>query len=301
MSLNSLGTSSIDVRDNCYYIVVEDEQHPILSDRSCFAAVTYMLRQHLRIIWLSPSEPLPMHQITGVARTAHAENDHLQLITIHTASTLLGQDRVFRVINDCLNRGFPEGPRTDWEREYRITSDGTVLIPRIRPSERLNCAVRVDGDLPETEMLRFIDSKRPLVLSLPEDDDIAAKPLFIEDEDAETTPLKVHEVEIETEAFILSKTCLATGLGEYSGKITRVREAVKGLLPGDRVVALGSSIGASRPRISHKPHKFFIFVAYTCPVATNGNYIDPRRFKCGWESHNCSCTSNRGSCHDHNL
>ncbi|KAI1212191.1 polyketide synthase [Annulohypoxylon truncatum] len=250
VSLESLGTGSTRIKDDHYYVIVDDEQQSMLSDRDCFTAVIALLRQPVQIIWLSLDEPSSMHQITGIARTAHAENDDLRLITIHASSTLLGQDRILQVLSSCVSRSLAGQPTTDWEREYRITGDGTVLIPRVRRSERLNRAIQTNDDLPETELRRFRDSTRPLVLSLPRNDHTTTEPLFVEDETAKTTPLGIHEVEIETEAFVLSKSRRATGLGEFAGNITRIGANVKGLSLGDSVVALGSTIGASHPRIS---------------------------------------------------
>ncbi|KAI5925744.1 polyketide synthase [Camillea tinctor] len=235
--------------DSCV-IVLEDQDRPILSDSSRFSAVTALLKQPARILWLSPDAPLPMHQITGVARTAHAENDKLRLTTIHVSPSLFGQPRLLDVITGCLRRA-TKGSETHHEREYRVREDGSVLVPRLRRSEQLNRTISTNAHVPEIELRRFVDRSRPLVLDADSAADDTSVPVFVDDKNALGDILAEDAIEIETEALVLSEPSLSTSLGQYAGIVTRVGAAVNALAPGDRVVAIGATVGASHPRIPY--------------------------------------------------
>ncbi|KAF3769382.1 hypothetical protein M406DRAFT_85893, partial [Cryphonectria parasitica EP155] len=238
------------------FVVVEDPMKPILSDPDCFGAVVSLLKQPGRtIIWLSPDEPLPMHQITGVARTAHAELEMLRLTTLHVAPDLLYADHesICSRLLDVLARVLvSEG--ADQEREYRVNKAGTVLVPRLLPEYSLNRAVREDATaLTGVASRRFLDDSRTFAILSGGD---AAPTLHAPHatqshvfQEIERRPLQLadNQVEFETEAFALSEDGLrASHHNTYAGIITRTGATVHGLAPGDRIVAVGERIGANR-------------------------------------------------------
>ncbi|OTB10941.1 hypothetical protein K445DRAFT_370740 [Daldinia sp. EC12] len=222
--------------DTCI-IMLDDLPQPILSDEDCFEAAIAILQQNYRIIWISPAMPPPMYQITGVARTAHAENDRLRLITIHASPDVLNSSRLANLVPCWLSDLADRDSVFHQEREYQVRKDGIVFIPHLRRSKGMNRAISssepTDGT--ETGTSRFVDAARPLALS-PNDssrnDDVA----FV---DSPVTDFTDTCIEIQTQAFVLSKPTGSTGssLGEYAGVVRRVGKAVEGFVPGDAVVA----------------------------------------------------------------
>ena len=245
VSRGATGRSSNDT------VIVADDMpnRPIFSDANLFNAVITLLRQPARLVWLSPDDPAPFHQIEGVARTAHAENDDLRLTTIHAASGFLADrgshkrliDIVAGIVRQLANSNTPHV-----EREYRIRNKGAVVVPRLHFSDELNRAIADDGDSgPKTEDHHFADNQRPLVLS----SDNSA--LFVDDDKVYANPLASDQIDVEVGAVVLLKDGSASPVGEYAGVIARVGANVKSLAPGDRVVALAPVVGASRLCIPH--------------------------------------------------
>ncbi|KUI71345.1 Lovastatin diketide synthase LovF [Cytospora mali] len=267
-------------------IVADDGPHSILSDAHSFIPTIALLKHSdSRVVWISPDIPA-MHQITGVARTAHAENDSLGLITVHAAEALLADlahsegginaQRILGLLESCLGRlslSKVEGERqVIQEREYRVHENGTVLVPRLLCSERLNRFVRTareDDPTNSTSVIksRFLDSKRPLLLSLsrPSGKGGADKLVFGDDDGAnanvEGAPslLREDDIELETHAVELSVSTVRASaasrkpIGGYAGVVTKVGPAVSHIFaPGDRVVALGSLVRSQlRIRAAH--------------------------------------------------
>lgn len=246
LSLERLSAGAIEtsLRADLCAIVVDDKPQPILSDPDCFDAATKLLRAHARVIWLSPDDDPAMHQITGVARSAHAENDHLQLTTIHVSSAMREHPRLHELVNQCL-----DGPGvTDREREYRVSEHGTILIPRLRPSKEINRAISSDQSSSlEVETWLFGDSLRSSSISIkcsknPE------HPLFVEDDDNSLVkPLGPEEIQIRAGSIAVSKAYSTLPLGVYAGTVTRIGPSVNNFALGDLVVALGPTAGSSHP------------------------------------------------------
>ncbi|KAK7984416.1 hypothetical protein PG989_011818 [Apiospora arundinis] len=253
-SIDAYSAKADDHDDDTCFLVVDDQAQPILSDPRCFDAVAALLNQPARVVWVSPDGPMSMHQITGVARTAHAENYKLRLTTIHAPAERLASQQLQDLVVGCMH--ILMDPREDGEayreREYWMRGDGTVLIPRLHPSRDLNCAVNntdtgVHDSSSHIEQRIFTDPDCPLVLAT--DTGMTKADLSVQDHTLEI-PLAVDEVEIEIETFALSKQTLVGGLCEYGGVISQVGTAVKDFAPGDRVMAVSSTLAASRIRVS---------------------------------------------------
>lgn len=239
--------------DNRVFVILDDHSSPILSNPITFVAATTLLTRPAQVVWLSPDDPPAFHQVEGVARTAHAENENLHLITIHAASGLLAdatsQGRLVDVVASTVSRlANPNIAHT--EREYRIKSDGLVVVPRLHRSDRLNQAIS-DGNessMSKTESHRFIDNQRPLMLS-PDGSGV-----FIDDDSIYSTPLADDDIEVEAHDVVLSKSYVtekSPRLGGYAGIVARVGANVTSLVPGQGVVAVAPTVGASRLCISH--------------------------------------------------
>ncbi|KID71992.1 polyketide synthase, partial [Metarhizium brunneum ARSEF 3297] len=246
---------SSDARNTCI-MVIDDLAQPILSDRACFNSAITLLRQDHRIIWLSLVSPSSMHQITGVARTAHAENDNLRLTVVHAALEAIGSPVLVDLLCHCLTYAPTRDSLAHCEREYRVSRDAAVLVPRLRRSDCLNRAIRASEKASgpssniETEPYHYINSTRRLALGPVQSSKGDGDIVFI---DSHTVELAEGQVEVETEAFVLSKSQNLTSyqLGEYSGIVRRVGKGVRDFSPGDAVVALtlDGVVGANHARV----------------------------------------------------
>ncbi|KAK7755565.1 Type I Iterative PKS [Diatrype stigma] len=254
VSLETL-SQSIEFNDNVEscVVVIDDLQQPILSDQGCFEAAITLLQRTDQVLWLSLDDPPAMHQVTGVARTAHAENAKLRLTTAHIASEVFKSERVFSLIIQWLGYVTDKSVEPHHEREYRVSKEATVHIPRLHRSDRLNHAVSTQRhvDCRDLRMSRFVDPARPLVLSFDETS-LDSSVIFVDDRVSE---LASDAIEIQTRAFVLSKTDSLTtpALGEYAGVVTRVGKAIENFVAGDEVVALcvNGVIGHNRPRVPY--------------------------------------------------
>lgn len=265
VSVAALSTSAVEQLGNCLSaegsngaILIADDQpdQPILSDAQTFPAATALLGlPEARVVWLSPDDPPAFHQITGVSRTAHAENGSLRLTTVHASSRALANttendiyDRLCDVTGDAIGRVADVGT-IHAEREYRLNGDGAILTPRLRHNEKLNSVVTINEGrrVLETESRLFGGGRSPVILS-------PAHPgLFVDDDQVHATSLGRLDIQIEAQALVLPKArdgSAGSGrIGEYAGVVSQVGADVKTFAPGDNVVALASVVGASRLRI----------------------------------------------------
>lgn len=232
-------------------VIMEDEEQPIISDPQCFEALISLLKQPVRIVWISPDEPLPMHQITGVARTAHSENEDLRLTLVHVASKLLSSKdiEVSHRLCDIVVRTF-SSPGPHEEREYQVNEDGTVLIPRLQHSMSFNNAVCNDsGDRHEIQQIPFTDSSRILALFRDDEMTLARGWSSFKELPEQSSVLADKEVIIDVRAFELSRLAQKSTHWAYAGIITAVGAAVTSFSPGDRVLSVGPVSGTNRIRI----------------------------------------------------
>uniref|UniRef100_A0A8H7K927 Carrier domain-containing protein n=1 Tax=Bionectria ochroleuca TaxID=29856 RepID=A0A8H7K927_BIOOC len=229
-------------RNDTRLIIVADDQpqSPILSDTSCFRAVTSLLKQEpANVLWISPDDPLPMHQVVGFSRTAHAENDRLRLTTVHVAPTVLGgldnskqemSEKLLMFLSSVLRS--LNSQTFHFEREYRVNESGTILIPRLHPSQELNRSIRQDHDGGSNGL--------------------AGEAIFIKDDRLIDLPLDAAEIEIETHATSVSQQEAAgrKSFFEYAGVVSKVGSLAKPFAVSDLVVAVSPAMGASRLRVS---------------------------------------------------
>lgn len=126
-------------------LVLDNGDSPLL-DRltpQAFRAFHSLLNRPSRVMWVTAgtnaaSYTDPRRQlITGVARSAQAENDNLRLVTVDIQqSPLLGSPYLVGILYDILQKTFFK-PVADREMEY-IIRDNVVLIPRLLPSHEVN-------------------------------------------------------------------------------------------------------------------------------------------------------------------
>ncbi|KAF2993289.1 putative PKS-like protein biosynthetic cluster, partial [Neopestalotiopsis sp. 37M] len=231
-------------------IIIADDvsELPIWNDAQKTKSALALLGLPVRLVWLAPDDPAPFHQITGIARTAHAENDDLRLTTIHISSVALVADpgtrivaHVARVVGHVADLGTGH-----IEREYRVRQDGTIMIPRLRFSPRIDSAVASDSDPPpSTKSHSFLDTQPPVKLSP------LGLGMFVNDEDCRNTlPLSRSDVQVSTRSMVFDKVGAAMQLYQYAGIVNHVGVDVTDLAPGDAVVALAPDAVASCLRVA---------------------------------------------------
>ncbi|KAJ3572452.1 hypothetical protein NPX13_g5041 [Xylaria arbuscula] len=250
-SLNAISQASVDTDTDAGQdvLVIDDLSQPIIGDDDCFNTAITLLRQKNRILWLSIDEPMSMHQIAGVARTAHAENDHLRLTTFHVAPDALHSTRLNELVSTLLARITDQNRPLHSEREYRMCGTAEVLIPRLHCSDRLNRAIRIaeEADHVDVEVKPFI-SEQPMSLHVGRNSR-GGDVKFLQGQARE---LAEDAIEIDTQALMLSKPSDASSLvGEYAGIVKRVGKSVNEFTPGEAIVGLSVDgvIGHSRPHI----------------------------------------------------
>lgn len=241
-------TSALGDTCNDAVLIIDDQpEQPILADPVATDAITTLLANSSRLVWLSPDVPPSFHQNESLARTAHVENDDLRLTTVHASSLFLASDLnqarlvdiVAGTINQVSNLGMPLT-----EREYRVRSNGAVMVPRLHRSERLNWAIYNSGNSrAEPQFQKIASCERPLVLS-PDGAD-----LFLEDRETFATHIGPDSIEIEAQNLAMGDPSSRPKIGAYAGFVTNVGSDVISLAPGDHVIALAPVIGATRLRI----------------------------------------------------
>ncbi|KEY67212.1 Sat13 [Stachybotrys chartarum IBT 7711] len=235
------------------YIIVDDGSRPILSgiNQDRFRIVTGLLQKTARIIWLSVQDDETFrfnprkHLITGLSRTAHAENEGLDMVTIDVQETLnqKTQPEVIGFLSQVV--GLFDCKHITREREY-VYNGTDILIPRLIPHQRLN--LQVSGKIGTSiEAMAFTNSSVPLKLS-----DGQNRLVFVENMDHKQA-LCHDYVEIETKAVGLPPGFNGVQSGntvyEYAGIIIAVGSEVSTLKAGDRAVAYSSTPCANVLRV----------------------------------------------------
>ena len=260
----SWSSPDFQTEDNC--IVLDDGQQPLLVNPSAvqFSRVSTLLQERVNVLWISlqneasaarnPEKAL----VTGLARTAHAENEHLNLVTLDVQEALGNcQPGLPRTITTLLLQSINNVPETivAREREY-VYRDGQLLIPRLKPNTKLHDWIARTVGRPEIELDVYGRPDRPLRLytGLPSPD---GKILFIDDKllQPELDPASV-EIDVRAHGTKLADVLAASGhakpesmMGECAGLVTAVGSASTGLSVGDRVCAWGGALYASRARV----------------------------------------------------
>lgn len=230
-------------------VIVDDLPKPILSDRETFEAAVALLQQKVEIIWLSPETSPSMYQVTGVARTAHAENNDLRLTTVHIDPEALQHCRIANLLPHWLHHVANRDGTSHNEREYRITGTAAVLVPRLHRNDQLNEAISSQRQIicRETEAVSFSAPSHATVLC--EHEGRSGATSFSVDD--KNTDLAENDIQIHTQAFVLSRSedASAPFLGEYAGVVKCVGRNVKKFSAGDSVVAISTNgvVGHSSP------------------------------------------------------
>ncbi|KAF2260802.1 ketoacyl-synt-domain-containing protein [Lojkania enalia] len=240
--------------DRAIKIILDNGKCPLLSDVAPerFEKLCAMLRRQSRVMWISASDdsissanPVK-HLITGLGRTAHAENDELRLVTVDVQQNLDGTDlKLLEFLRNCLYRSFFQ-PNAYSEREF-IFRDDMIHIPRLLANNTMNQWVSRTQQNIHLGQSDF--TTQPLVLSHDEVSGVPG-PIFVADEaHMHRATLSENEIEIQVRAVGVPLNGFDSKYHEYSGTIVSLGSNVTDFNIGDRVMAVGTSPCASRPRI----------------------------------------------------
>ncbi|KKP00195.1 beta-ketoacyl synthase domain-containing protein [Trichoderma harzianum] len=249
-------TSWSDTRpnDDAINIVIDDASNPILSgvNEETFRNIVNLFQKPTNVLWLSMQKDEKdgrnpkKHLITGVARSAHAENDRLEMVTVDVQQAFT--EEVCPALLDFLSKIILSFPKKGAPREREYIYTGTdVLVPRLIPSDTLNRQISGTNDK-LTQPESYTHFRVPLKLDTRKDG--AAHTVFIEDE-SHHVPLDETSIEIDARAFGLGSNSFKGSItvSEYAGVVVATGSRVSAFKIGDRVVAWGTEAFASRPRV----------------------------------------------------
>ncbi|KAJ2984094.1 hypothetical protein NQ176_g228 [Zarea fungicola] len=239
--------------DDAINVVIDDGSNPILShnDAEQFQRVVNLLQGRSNVLWVSMQNnendvvSPKKHLITGLARTAHAENEHLEMVTVDVQEAVKPEvsSKLLDFLADIILH-FPKkgAPR---EREYVYTGTN-VLVPRVIPDNTLNLQIS-RRDVMTTRTESFTSPELPLRLGAQKDN--STQIVFVEDE-SHREALQETFVEIEVKSFgVSSKLKDSIGVNEFAGIVAATGSSVSTFKVGDRVVGWGGASYANRPRI----------------------------------------------------
>lgn len=272
------------------YVVVDSAPDPMLSTASTrrFSQIKSLVTQCNRILWTRWStETLPAQSpgsalITGLARTAHAENEKLRLITLDIQQCLdpRAGSSVGPIIAHILLRSLHpfHGDTTLNEREY-VYRNGRLLIPRILVHEKYNKWISRSIGKRIFKSRAFGDFKYPVKFApcpkafndqfiFTRDD---ALPKRLEDFDIQID-IKAHGVNFTSFAFAHTFIEASDTIVECAGIVAAVGSKITEFSVGERVVAVGgapfaSRVNVHRDNIRHLPDSMTFEVAASIPVA----------------------------------
>ncbi|OLN84398.1 Lovastatin diketide synthase LovF 12 [Colletotrichum chlorophyti] len=225
------------------HVVIDDGQRPVLNNISSikFQKIVQLLKAPSKVVWITvqtnykyATNPVK-HLITGVSRTAHAENDDLNMVTVDVQQGISLNNDDAQLIDFLSNlirtHGMSDSSST--EREY-IFQDNQILIPRVIPSNSIQRWM--PGHVAEmTKMQPFRSAPVPLRLDHHRTR-VTNTPVYVENESMKG-PLKCDEIELSLEAMGTSDDVTRPSLNGFVGIVTAVGSSIDEARVGDRVVA----------------------------------------------------------------
>lgn len=287
LQVDLLSWESEDLVDDSIYVVVDEGTSPLLVDPTParFDKIVNLIVHGRKVLWISGSVDSGLDinakagLVTGLARTAHAENPALRLVTLDIQEPFnRNPSRLLSKIYDLLLRSFH--PSLDdalsTEREL-IYKDGEILIPRVLPYDDLDLWISQSHDKSNYFMESYGQPGRPLKL-LPSTEIDGVN--FVDDNSFESQiggqvvdlDVKAYGVKPGDAAFALGQVNNLSLVTECAGVITATGPEVSGLAVGDRVSAFGCTPYASRVRVysgnvARIPDSWSFAVGASIPVA----------------------------------
>jgi len=252
------------------YVIIDDSKRPLLVDLtpSRFDQIIRLMVYGRNVLWISGHESAGLSTsaetglVTGLARTAHAENHNLRLVTlnIRQAFDLQDKSKLLSTISNIIFCSFhPSSDETFLrEREYTY-KDNSLLIPRILPHKNLSQWSSRGLGSPSIASEVYGQAERPLKLA--SNTTGSFEKLTFDNDDRLLEQLDDYHVEIEVKAhgvnnadvaFALGHAEAHSEMGECAGIVVATGPLVSNISQGHRVVAFGATPYASRVRVSER-------------------------------------------------
>ncbi|KAL9122551.1 MAG: hypothetical protein Q9187_000894 [Circinaria calcarea] len=220
------------LKSQIIYIIIDNGQKPQLINCSPdrFKQITQLAGGKASVFWLSAQEePSAIMNpekglVTGLARSARAENENLKFITFDVQEAIHSwSQNLLNAITDILSKSFHStkqiGQITEAEYTYR---DGKVLIPRLIPDEKINSWMsRTAGEM-TVERHAYGRLERPVKLKMLRPGSIESLRYVVEEPGP--TFLDPSCIEIAVEAHAVSPRDVTDFLCQTRPSFTKIRE-----------------------------------------------------------------------------
>lgn len=236
------------------YVIVDNGKTPLLTKATSerFKQISTLIGQTSNIFWISvhhdasasmnPAKGL----VTGLARTAIAENESLNIITFDVQDPMkTWTQEIVHIITDLLVTSFDRAMQSGQaaEREF-VYRDSQVLVPRLKPDSKIDNWMTRTASTPTVDLATYGQLESALKLSIKEPG--STNTLSLVDDDSIRGGLDPSAVEIAVKAYGLSRKDLIVALGqtrdpppmlcEFAGVVKAVgSEATTRFQVGDRV------------------------------------------------------------------
>ena len=287
----------LDPRDKAIFVILDNGRRPLLSSmtQERFRQVVDLLGSCSKVFWvMAQDDAIPGMNpekglLTGLVRSARAENEDLRVITLDVQDTL-GEcmpDLIVKII--CiLSDGFGASVRSHQSHEVEYAyRNGRILIPRLITNSQINTWM---GHATSKSLIQspYLRSDRPLKLSI--DAKASLESLHFVHDDLAPSSLDDSSIEIAVRAHSLSSVEVrkfSTGTGdsvpvmhEFAGIICAVGPKVGDRYRvGDRVCAwtcdempLPSRARVDVGSVAHLPGSMSLALGATIPIAFMAAY-----------------------------
>lgn len=245
------------------YVVLDLASDPVLANLTTpnqWQTVVSFLRSAQNVLWVTiagaaSSVDASKGLVTGLIRSAQAENRDLKLVTIDVHDVEIFNLHLLSTVTEILVTSFQQSSdeTVTTEREYAYDAAG-LQIPRLIPYTRLNAEINTAAGYAPTTQRPFLGLQNILQL-LPND----RLDVVFQEVDKPQSPLGAQDVEISVAALCVDGTNVLvtqgqkdpqTALFECAGYVTAVGSSIVGIKAGDRVCALTKGPIANSVRVS---------------------------------------------------
>ena len=211
------------------YVIVDDMECPLLMRESSvqFKSITKILTQAQYVLWVTVNHGSQVTAnpesgiMTGLVRTARAENNALKLVTLEMRQSVLedSPDIVSKIWTVLYHSFLNDSPTRSEELEYAYT-DGRLLVPRLKLNEKVDSLVKAATGSPEPEMGLLHQLNRPLKLHV-ETPGLLDSLRFVDDIQR---PLNPDEIEVQAMEFGVNFKDVVVALGQIKPSVQMAAE-----------------------------------------------------------------------------
>lgn len=258
-----------DISTDDYCVVIDDKEHLLLTNatQARFDKVVNLLAHGRRLLWISVTNSPDNVRIpatglvTGLARTAHAENPALRMVTLDIQEPFSeNRSELLSVISRLITGlgSMTSDYDESREREY-IYRHKKVMIPRLLPHDMMEQQDNGQKRGGFTAKRQIYGQQEHLLKAAGEQTTIMSNEIYSSHSPSLEDPVNDRDVEIDvkTHGVNAESVALASGhvegstpiMGECAGVVAALGSGVSGLHIGDRVCAVGGEPFATRIRV----------------------------------------------------